>query len=115
MGALQTKIFMGFLFSLICWVMLFFSQISAGQDAGDQSGLQSKFFMPTSTTSMLQDSNAISTPTLEGSTFNVEDIFKSGAEAPPGGSRGKQGNEARLDASGFNAEDVTENPFEVCT
>ena len=64
---------------------------------------------------MHQESSTISPQTLEGSTFNVEDIFKSGAEAPAGVGDGKQEYVARLDGSGFNAEDATENPFEVCT
>ena len=94
--------------------MYLISRVPTRQVAEDQSGLQSQYFRPTSTSSVLQDSGIISAKTPEESTFNVEDIFRSRAEAPPGVGHEKQGDESRLDASGFNAEDFPENPFEVC-
>ncbi|XP_070188282.1 centrosomal protein of 192 kDa-like isoform X2 [Littorina saxatilis] len=84
-------------------------QMASGQKVEDSSGLQAKFFLPTSTGSTLRDSGVISSHNLEGSTFIVEDMLQSRTEAPP---RSKQGEELRLDASGFNAEDGPENPFE---
>ncbi|XP_076470000.1 uncharacterized protein LOC143300290 [Babylonia areolata] len=71
-----------------------------------ESGLQPKFFMPTSSHSLLQDSEVISPHSLEGSTFHVEDILK------PAVDQSKQGTVPRTDVSGVSGQDVPENPFE---
>jgi hypothetical protein len=78
----------------------------------NELGLRPEYFLPTSNSTLLQDSDIISPHTLEGSTFNTEDVIKSKLK---GGRHDiNDSHREKTNASGFGADEAVENPFEVC-